>query len=68
MSKTQDAVRLHLEGGMTVAQAARKMEISETAVYVALKRLERKEAKAAGLVECPCCSSLVPAELIRTPT
>jgi len=65
MSKTQDAVRLHLSGEMTVAQAARKMEISETAVYAALKRLERKEAKAAGLEPCPCCGSLVPVEQIK---
>ena len=59
MSKTQEAVRLHKAEGLTVAQAARKAEISETAVYSALKRLEKKEAKQAGLVPCPCCGTLV---------
>lgn len=65
MSKTQEAVRMHREEGMTVAQAARKAEISETAVYAALKRLEKKEAKLAGLVSCPCCGSLVDADKIN---
>lgn len=59
MSKTQDAIKLHREAGMSVAQAARKMEISETAVYAAIKRLEKKEAKAAGKVPCPCCGTMV---------
>lgn len=64
MSKTQEAIRLHREGGLTVAQAARQMEISETAVYAALKRLEKKEAKLAGLEPCPCCQTQVPKEKI----
>lgn len=65
MSKTQDAIKLHREAGLSVAQAARKMEISETAVYAAIKRLETKEAKAAGKVPCPCCGTMVDAVKIK---
>lgn len=63
-SKTQQAVADHI-AGLTVAQAARKHEISETAVYAALKRREKKLAKEAGQQPCPCCGSVVPAEKIN---
>lgn len=63
-SKTQQAIADH-QAGMSVAQAARKHEISETAVYAALKRLAKKQAKEAGMQACPCCGSMVPTERIN---
>ena len=63
-SKTQQAIADH-DAGLTVAQAARKHEISETAVYAALKRRDKKQAKEAGLQSCPCCGTLVPGEKIN---
>lgn len=63
-SKTQQAIADH-DAGLTVGQAARKHEISEAAVYAALKRRDKKLAKEAGLESCPCCGTLVSIEKIN---
>lgn len=42
------ALRLHLVGELTVAEAARRAKISRQAVYDALEKLPRKRCKACG--------------------
>lgn len=60
MSKTQDALRLMREKGMTPYAAAKEAGITPTTLYAAIKREEAK-----GAVErCPCCGTLVPGEKI----
>lgn len=61
MSKTQDALRLMREKGMTPYAAAKEAGITPTTLYAAIKREEAKGTVAA----CPCCGSLVPAEKIK---
>lgn len=61
MSKTQDALRLIREKGMTPYAAAKEVGITPTTLYAAIKREESKKAMEA----CPCCGSLVPAEKIN---
>jgi hypothetical protein len=51
--------------GTREQQAVRKHEMSETAVYAALKWLAKKQAKEAGMQACPCCGSMVPTERIN---
>ncbi len=60
MSKTQDALRLMREKGMTPYAAAKEAGITPTTLYAAIKREEAKGV----LASCPCCGSLVPAEKI----
>ena len=47
--KTHQALEL-VNKGMTAAQAARKMEISESSVYAALRKTKAKEVGC-----CPTC-------------
>jgi hypothetical protein len=62
MSKTQDALRLMREKGMTPYAAAKEAGITPTVVYTAIKREEAK-----GTMEaCPCCGSMVPTERINS--
>lgn len=61
MSKTQEALRLLREKGLTPYAAAKEAGITPTTLYAAIKREEAKGAMAA----CPCCGSLVPAEKIN---
>ena len=61
MSKTQDALRLIREKGMTPYAAAKEAGITPTTLYAAIKREEAKGVLAA----CPCCGTLVPAEKIN---
>lgn len=60
MSKTQDALRLMREKGLTPYAAAKAAGITPTTLYTAIKREEAKGAIAA----CPCCGTLVPAEKV----
>ena len=55
-SKTQIAVAL-VDGGMSVRQAARQVDLSETAIRTAIKN---REAKASGA--CPSCGGPVGAD------
>jgi predicted DNA-binding protein (UPF0251 family) len=61
MSKTQDALRLMREKGLTPYAAAKEAGITPTTLYAAIKREEAKGTMAA----CPCCGSLVPTEKIN---
>lgn len=61
MSKTQDALRLMRENGMTPYAAAKAAGITPTTLYAAIKREEAKGV----LASCPCCGSLVAAERIN---
>ncbi len=61
MSKTQDALRLIKEKGLTPYAAAKEAGITPTTLYAAIKREEAKGTVAA----CPCCGTLVPAEKIN---
>ncbi len=61
MSKTQDALRLIREKGMTPYAAAKEAGITPTTLYAAIKREEAKGVIAA----CPCCGTLVPGEKIN---
>ncbi len=62
LTKTQRAVAL-VDQGMKAFAAAREVGVAPNAVYLALKK--RREAAAAGFVDCPCCGTLVPAEKIN---
>jgi transposase len=55
MTKTEHAVKLVREEGMTVRQAARQVDVSETTVHAAIKKLDAQEK---GL--CPCCGQKMP--------
>ncbi|GEM_PF-6645069 len=60
-SKTQQALRLMREKGMTPYAAAKEAGIVPSAIYAAIKREEAK-----GTMEaCPCCGSMVPTERIN---
>jgi len=61
MSKTQDALRLIREKGLTPYAAAKEVGITPTTLYSAIKREEAKSEKQA----CPCCGTLVPNEKIN---
>lgn len=61
MSKTQEALRLIREKGLTPYAAAKEAGITPTTLYQAIKREEAKGTMAA----CPCCGSMVPAEKIN---
>jgi transposase-like protein len=60
MSKTQDALRLIKDKGMTPYAAAREVGITPTTLYAAIRREEAKGAMAA----CPCCGTVVSSEKI----
>lgn len=62
LTKTQRALAL-VDQGMKAYAAAREVGVAPNAVYLALKK--RREAAAAGFVDCPCCGSMVPAEKIN---
>lgn len=55
MSKTQDALRLMREKGLTPYAAAKEAGITPTTLYAAIKREESKTAKEL----CPCCGQVV---------
>ena len=57
MSKTQEAVRLVREQGMTVRAAARAVDLSEQTVR---RELQRQS----GI--CPCCGQKLPEKTIDT--
>lgn len=61
MSKTQDALRLMRDKGLSAYAAAREAGITPTTLYAAIRREEAKGAMAT----CPCCGSLVPTERIN---
>lgn len=61
MSKTQDALQLIREKGLTPYAAAKEVGITPTTLYAAIKR----EASKMAMSACPCCGSLVPAEKIN---
>lgn len=61
MSKTQDALRLMREKGLTPYAAAKEVGITPTTLYAAIRREEAKGAMEA----CPCCGSMVPTERIN---
>ncbi len=61
MSKTQDALRLMRENGLTPYAAAKEAGITPTTLYAAIKREEAKGA----ITACPCCGTLVPGEKIN---
>ena len=60
MSKTQDALRLMREKGLSPYAAAKEAGITPTTLYAAIKREEAK----GNMASCPCCGSVVPAEKI----
>lgn len=55
MSKTQDALLLIREKGLTPYAAAKEVGITPTTLYAALKREEAKKATEI----CPCCGQVV---------
>lgn len=57
-SKTEQAVELIEKEGLTVRQAARKVDVSESAVHSAIKRRDAEKQKAKGI--CPCCGQALP--------
>lgn len=61
MSKTQDALQLIREKGLTPYAAAKEVGITPTTLYAAIRREEAKGA----IASCPCCGSQVPAERIN---
>ncbi|MCK9511218.1 MAG: helix-turn-helix domain-containing protein [Pigmentiphaga sp.] len=61
MSKTQEALRLMHDKGLTAYAAAKEVGITPTTLYAAIKREEAKGAMEA----CPCCGSMVRAERIN---
>lgn len=61
MSKTQDALRLMRDKGMTPYAAAKEVGITPTTLYAAIKREEAKGVMTA----CPCCGSIVGSEKIN---
>ena len=52
MSKTDEALRLIAEEGLTPYAAAKQAGITPTTVYVALQRRKGKQL-------CPCCGQVV---------
>lgn len=52
VSLTDQAVKMVQEEGLSVRKAARKVDVSESAVHAALK-------KARATVICPCCDTKV---------
>lgn len=56
-SRTGQAVRRAM-AGERVRDLARELDLSESAIYAAVKREREKRF-------CPCCGSLVPAEKIN---
>lgn len=61
MSKTQDALQLIRDNGLTPYAAAKEVGITPTTLYAAIKREASKMAMAA----CPCCGTMVPGERIK---
>jgi predicted transcriptional regulator len=61
MSKTQEALRLMREKGMTPYAAAKEAGITPTTLYAAIKREEAKGV----ITACPCCGTLVPGEKVN---
>jgi predicted DNA-binding protein (UPF0251 family) len=55
MNKTDQAIELIEKEGLTVRQAARKIDISESAVHAAVKK---RKAEKTGT--CPCCGQKLP--------
>ncbi len=60
-TKTQQAIEL-VRQGSTVRQAARAVDVSESAVHAALRK-----AKAADSGICPCCGQAIKAPTELTP-
>lgn len=61
MSKTQDALKLMREKGLTPYAAAKEAGITPTTLYAAIRREEAKGTMSA----CPCCGSMVPTAKIN---
>lgn len=61
MSKTQDALRLMREKGLTPYAAAKEAGITPTTLYAAIKREGLKQE----IEPCPCCGTPVPREKIN---
>lgn len=57
-TKTDRALEMIDKQGMTVRQAARKADISESALHSALKRRKAEQLKDQGI--CPCCGQKLP--------
>lgn len=61
MSKTQDALQLIRDKGLTPYAAAKEVGITPTTLYAAIKREESKKV----MEPCPCCGTMVPGERIN---
>jgi predicted DNA-binding protein (UPF0251 family) len=55
MSKTQEALQLIRDKGLTPYAAAKEVGITPTTLYAAIKREESKKA----MDVCPCCGQVV---------
>lgn len=54
-----------IDSGLTVRQAAREVDISESAVHAAVKRRNAERLKEQGI--CPCCHQRLPEkEVVKT--
>ena len=56
-TKTDAALKL-IDAGKTVREAARAVDVSESAIHAAVKRRKEKEVAAQGI--CPCCGQKIP--------
>jgi hypothetical protein len=61
MSKTQEALRLMRDKGLTAYAAAKEAGITPTTLYLAIKR----EATKGTMQPCPCCGSMVAVDRIN---
>ena len=56
MTKTEEAAKMVLEDGMSVRAASRKMDISEAAVRLFIKKVKAMQAG-----RCSCCGAPIDA-------
>ncbi|MEY4591768.1 MAG: hypothetical protein RIR18_663 [Pseudomonadota bacterium] len=59
-SKTQQAIEL-VDAGIKPFAAAKQVELSPNALYLALKKRREQQQMA----KCPCCGSVVPEKQIK---
>ena len=64
MTKTDQGLALVAQG-LSVRQAARKVDMSESALHTAVKRRRDDESRAAGI--CPCCNRPLDSTKLLTP-
>jgi transposase-like protein len=57
MTNTERALQL-IDAGKTVRQAAREVDISESALHAAVKKRKAEQLKEQGI--CPCCHQSLP--------